>query len=197
MAPNSKMSMNVFDVPLHGKNISLRDFSSKVESRGDSAGTDAAKVLRPGSTANGMLCAAAMTLMYGVQRTAPDWDPVAGYVHFFLAAYLPMHVYARLTCGAKQRAVWPAVALHASVMLFAYPYDRAEISSALFFALTVLDVIFTVRFADDALPGRHILAVCVILNAVLCLTVSVLHAAKIAWFYNASFVALFALFVSF
>ena len=195
------MSMNVFDVALHGKNISLRDFSGKVESRGDSAGTDAAhrgaNVLRPGPTVHGMLCAFAMTLLYGMQRTPPDWDPLAGYVHFFLAAYLPMHVYARLTCGAKQLAVWPAVALHASVMVFAYPYDRAEISSGLFCALTLLDAIFTVRFPDGALPGRHVLTVCVILNAVLCLTVYVLHAAKIVWFYNLSFLALFALFVSF
>ena len=71
------MSMNVFDVPLHGKNISLRDFSSKVESRGDSAGTDAAQraanVLRPGSTANGILCAAAMK-----SRTACSARPPTG-----------------------------------------------------------------------------------------------------------------------
>jgi hypothetical protein len=193
------MSMNVFDVALHGKNISLRDFSGKVEAR-DSAGADApnrAAVPRPGSTAHAMLCAAAMTLAYGVQRAAPDWDPLAGYVHFFLAAYLPMHVYARLTCGAKQAAVWPAVALHASVMLFAYPYDRAEISGGLFCALTALDAIFTVRLPDGVVLGRHILAVCVLLNALLCLTVTALHAANIVWFYNASFFALFALFVSF
>ena len=82
-------------------------------------------------------------------------------------------------------------------MLFAYPYDRAEISAGLFCALTLLSAIFTVRFPEGALPGRHILAVCVILNAVLCLTVTVLHAANVAWFYNVSFFALFALFVSF
>ena len=34
------MSMNVFDVALHGKNISLRDFSGRVDSRGDGAGGD-------------------------------------------------------------------------------------------------------------------------------------------------------------
>jgi hypothetical protein len=64
-------------------------------------------------------------------------------------------------------------------------------------ALTVLDAIFAVRVPDGVVLGRHILAVCVILNALLCLTVTVLHAAKIEWFYNASFLALFALFVSF
>ena len=195
------MSMNVFDVTLHGKNISLRDFSGRVDSRGDGAGADtphrAPGMSKLSSTVNSMLCAFAMTLIYSVQRTATDWDPVAPCVHFFLTAYLPLHVYARLTCGAKQLAVWPAVVLHASVMVFAYPYDRAEISSGLFCALTLLDAIFTVRFPDGALPGRHVLAVCVILNAVLCLTVYVLHAAKIVWFYNLSFLALFALFVSF
>ena len=91
----------------------------------------------------------------------------------------------------------PVVALHASVMLFTYPYDRAEISSGLFCALTLLNAIFTVRFPDRTLSSRHVLTVCVILNAVLCLTVYVLHTAKIAWFYNLSFLALFALFVSF
>ena len=82
-------------------------------------------------------------------------------------------------------------------MLFAYPYDRAEISSRLFFALTLLNVIFTVRFSDAVLIGRHIIAVCVILNALLCLTVYMLHAAEIVWYYNLSFFALFALFVSY
>ena len=194
------MSMNVFDVALHGKNISLRDFTGKVEARGDGAADAphrAAAVQRPAATAHAMLCAAALTLAYGMQRAAQDWDPLAGYVHFFLAAYLPLHVYARLTCGAKQVAVWPAVALHASVMLFAYPYDRADIPGGLFCALTVLDAIFAVRVPDGVVLGRHILAVCVILNAVLCLTVTVLHAAKIEWFYNASFLALFVFFVSF
>jgi hypothetical protein len=195
------MSMNVFDVTLHGKNISLRDFSAKAESRGESTGADApyrgAGVFRMNPTVNGLLVAFAMTLIYAMQHPATDWSPLAGYVHFFLASYLPLHVYGRLTCSVKQFAVWPAVALHASVMLFAYPYDRAEISSRLFFALTLLNVIFTVRFSDAVLIGRHIIAVCVILNALLCLTVYMLHAAEIVWYYNLSFFALFALFVSY
>ena len=195
------MSMNVFDVALHGKNISLRDFSGRVDSRGDGAGADAphraSGMSKLSSTVNSMLCAFAMTLIYSVQRTATDWDPVAPCVHFFLAAYLPLHVYARLTCGAKQLAVWPAVVLHASVMLFAYPYDRAGVSIRVFFVLLLLNAIFTVRFSDTIVIGRHVVGVCVILNAALCLTVYMLHAAEIVWYYNLSFLALFVLFVSF
>ena len=54
----------------------------------------------------------------------------------------------------------------------------------------------TNRF-DAIVIGRHVVGVCVILNAALCLTVYMLHAAEIVWYYNLSFLALFVLFVSF
>ena len=76
-------------------------------------------------------------------------------------------MYSRLTYWSKQPVVWSGVVPYVTVILFTYPYDRVGVSIRVFFVFLILNVIFTVRFSDAIVIGRHVVGVCVILNTTL------------------------------
>lgn len=131
--------MHIFDAPMHGKNMNLREFSSKYDPRTADVATDDCTTGAVSWTLFAWLfpvcTASAMTMVYGLRREATDWGPEAPVLHFFLAALLPLRIYTRLCFPEKTQLVWPSLALHCIVMLFAYPYDVERVSGVVFCSL--------------------------------------------------------------
>lgn len=197
------LSMHAFDAPMHGKQMNLREFSSKYDHDHD-AQPEAGADDRGGSRRRNLLwrlfpacSASAMTSVYALRREATDWGPEAALLHFFLATFLPLRVYARLCSPDRTRAVWPGLALHASVMLFAYPYDTAAVSGVVFCAVLLCDGFYVGRSAGVRSLAANALTLLVLSNAVLCLIVYSRDSRLAASYYHASFASLCVLLVSF
>ena len=141
--------MHVFDAPMHGKSMNLREFSSKYDPRTADVAADDCTTGAGSWTLFAWLfpvcTASAMTMVYGLRREATDWGPEAPVLHFFLAALLPLRIYTRLCFPEKMQCVWPSLALHCIVMLFAYPYDVERVSGVVFCSVLVADCFFMSR----------------------------------------------------
>lgn len=195
--------MHAFDAPLHGKHISLRDFSSKYDhdSRSEDAVADDNHADPRQRQALGrvlpVITASAMTLVHGQQGGARDWGPEADLLHFFLAAFLPLRIYARLRFPEKGAVVWPSLALHSTVMLCAYPYDTERVSVVVFCGV----LLCAGYYSSCGVPARSLavnaLTLLVVLNAVLCLMVYTNDSRLVTSYYHLSFASLCVLLVLF
>lgn len=193
--------MHIFDAPMHGKSMNLREFSSKYDPRtadvaADDCATGAGSLalfawLFPVGTAS------AMTMVYGLRRDATDWGPEAPVLLFFLAAVLPLRVYTCLCFPEQTYAVWPSVALHCVVMLFAYPYDVERVPGVVFCSLLAAASVFTAR----CVRGRSLVAnaatLLLLANGVLSLVVQNADSRVSLSYYHASFALLCLVFLSF
>jgi len=193
--------MHAFDAPMHGKHINLRDFSSKYDARPADAAVDDCQ----GGTRQWNLfarlfpaCSAgAMTFVYGQRREATDWGPEAALLHFFLAAFLPIRIYMRLCFPEKLQLVWPCLALHATVMLCAYPYDVEKVSIVVFCGVLVCDGFLVTRCVRARSLAANACTLLLLLNGVLCLLVYSNNSRLAASYYHASFALLCLAFLSF
>jgi hypothetical protein len=187
--------MHAFDVPLHGKHISLREFSSKYDhdtNRPEEATDDC-----QGSTSHWTLrrlfpvCgASAMTFVYALRRETTDWGPQAALLQFFLSVFLTLRIYARLYVAEKAHAVWPSLALYATVMLFAYPYDTEKASLVVYCALLLCAGFHSTRGVHGRSLAVNALTLLVLLNGVLCLMVCTHDNPVVYSYYHVSFASL-------
>jgi hypothetical protein len=195
--------MLAFDAPLHGKQMNFRDFSGRYDhlSKTEDAGSDDGHAdLRQRSAVWHALpgcIALAITLVHGLETDASDWGPEAGLLHFFLAVFLPLRIYARLSLPEKGAVVWPSLALHASVMLFAYPYETERASVVVFCGVLLCVGYFASRGVVARSLVVNALTLMVLLNAVLCLMVYVNDSRLVVSYFHVSFAALCLLLVLF
>jgi hypothetical protein len=190
--------MHAFDAPLHGKHINLREFSSKYDHGARTEDVTAEEDPRKSQAlwhALPVCIASVMTLVHGAQTDAKDWGPEAGLLHFFLAAFLPLRIYARLSLPEKGVVVWPSLALHFIVMMFAYPYDTERVSVVLFCAVLMCVGFYTSRCVPTRPLAVNAFTLLVILNAVLCLMVYANDNRLVVSYYHVSFSALCLLLV--
>jgi hypothetical protein len=187
--------MHAFDAPLHGKHISLREFSNKYDhemSREEETADDC-----QGGSAHRTLCylfpacgATAMTLAYGLRRETTDWGPQAALLHFFLSVFLTLRIYARLSAPDRTYPVWPSLALYVTVMLFAYPYDTEKASVVVFFALLSCAAFHGTRCVNGRSLATNALTLLVLCNGVLCLMVCTHDNPVVDSYYHFSFASL-------
>ena len=195
--------MYSFDAPMHGKSISIRDFSSKYVREPfeqDSVAEEGQGGTRHGSRwwdAFSVCGAGAMALVYAQRVEAGDWGPEAGLLHFFLAAFLPLRIYGRLCFPEKTYAVWPSLALHAIVMLCAYPYEGERVSGVVFGACVLCVGLYASAGAGLRSLAANAATLLVMLNAVLCLLVYANDRRLGSSYYHASFVLVCVALVSF
>jgi len=193
--------MHVFDAPMHGKSMNLREFSSKYDPRtADVAADDC--TTGAGSWALfawlfPVCTASAMTMVYGLRREATDWGPEAPVLHFFLAALLPLRIYTRLCFPEKTQLVWPSLALYATVMLFAYPYDVERVSGVVFCAVLLADGLFMARFMRGRSLAANAATLLLLANGVLSLFVQNADSRVSVSYYHCSFALLCVVFFSF
>lgn len=195
--------MHVFDAPMHGKSMNLREFSSKYDPRPAdvaSAGDDCTAGARSRTLFAWLfpVCtASAMTTVFGLRREATDWGPEAPVLHFFLAALLPLRIYTRLCLPEKTQVVWPSLALHVTLMLFAYPYDVERVSGVVFCSVLVADCCFMARCVRGRSLAANAATLVLLANGVLALVVQSADSRVSVSYYHWSFVLLCVAFLSF
>ena len=186
--------MHAFDAPMHGKQMNLREFSSKYEPRPVEADADECEAGTCSPTVFARVfpvcTAGAMTMVYALRREATDWGPEAALIHFFLAVFLPLRMYVCLSFADKTQPAWLCLALHATVMLFAYPYDVARVSGVVFCAVLLAAGFHASRCVRTRSLASNAAAMLALLNGVLCLMVYSNDSRLPASYYHCSFVLL-------
>jgi hypothetical protein len=134
--------------------------------------------------------------VYAQQGAARDWGPEAGLLHFFLAAFLPLRIYARLCFPEKTDVVWPSLALHAAVMLCAYPYDTERVSVVVFCGVLLCVGFYTSRRVRARSLAVNAFTLLLLLNALLALMVYANDHRLVVSYYHVSFALLCLLLVA-
>lgn len=182
------MTICAFDIPIHTKNISTRDFAVRSEQE--------LHVCR--KQANPSMCWAAallvccMTVVYALQETLTDGMHIASCIHFYVSALTPLLLYDHILTPSRSKNVWTLVVVHISNMLFAYPYDREFLSSRLYVVVLVLCLILVYRQAQAPHDWHYVLAVSASLNSAVSLYTHAQNPPASFVYYHASFVLLFA-----
>ena len=193
--------MHVFDAPMHGKSMNLREFSSKYDPRTADVTADDCTTGAGSWTLFAWLfpvcTASAMTMVYGLRREATDWGPEAPVLHFFLAALLPLRIYTRLCFPEKMQCVWPSLALHCIVMLFAHPDDVERVSGVVFCSVLVADCFFMARCVRGRSLAVNAATLLLLANGVLSLVVHNADSLVSVSYYHCSFALLCLAFLSF
>jgi len=186
--------MHAFDAPMHGKQMNLREFSSKYEPRPVEPEADECDAGTCSPTVFARLfpvsAAGAMTVVYALRREANDWGPEASLLHFFLAVFLPLRMYVCLAFADKTQPAWVCLALHATVMLFAYPYDVAQVSVVVFCAVLLAAGFHASRCLRTRSLAANAAAMLSLLNGGLCLVVYSNDSRLPVSYYHGSFVFL-------
>jgi hypothetical protein len=180
--------MCAFDIPIHTKNISTRDFAMRPESDAPVS----RKERPPPIHLTAALVASCMTVWYALQLTLTDGVHLASCLHFYVAAIVPMLLYDHILTPSRSKHVWVLLALHVGTMLFAYPYDREYVSFRLHALLLALALVLSYKHAPAVHHSHYLLAVAASVNSAVSLAIHTQHAEASSLYYHASFLLLFA-----
>jgi hypothetical protein len=182
------MTICAFDIPIHTKNISTRDFAVRSEQE--------VQVYR--KHANPSMCGAAallvccMTVWYALQETLADGMHMASCIHFYVSSLTPLLLYDHILTPSRSKHMWALVIVHVASMLFAHPHDREFVSARLYVVALVLCLVITYRQAQAQREWQYVLAASASLNSAVSLYVRAQNPAASFVYYHASFVLLFA-----
>ena len=183
------MTAGAFDVPIHTKNISTRDFAVRTEH--DAPPGRKERAVHPPIYGAAALLVACMTVWYALQDTPAQGVHVASCIHFYVSALLPMLLYDHILAPARSRHMWALVAVHVGVMLFAYPYDRAFVSVRLHVLVLLLCLVLAYQQGHALRSWQDALAACASVNSALSVYLHAQHPAASALYYHVSFMLLF------
>ena len=176
--------MCAFDIPIHTKNISTRDFALRPESDVQVN----RKERPPAMHAAAAILAACMTVSYALQQSLDSGVHVASCVQFYVAALVPMLLYDHILAPTRSKHVWSLLVLHVGSMLFAYPYDREFVSVRLH--ALALGLGLAVMYRQWLPQHPHWLPLAVVCNSAVSLAMHAHGPAASALYYNASFALL-------
>lgn len=179
--------MCAFDIPIHTKNISTRDFAMRPESDAPVS----RKERPPAVHVAAAILASCMTVWYALQQTLADGVHLASCLHFYVAAIVPMLLYDHILAPSRSRNMWVLLALHVGGMLFAYPYHREYVSFRLHALLLGLALVLSYKHAPAVHHSHYLLAVAASVNSAVSLVIHIQHAEASSLYYHASFLLLF------
>ena len=192
------MTAGAFDIPIHTKNISTRDFNVRPEHPAHPAHQKERpphlshltnRTLPPMHGAAALL-AASLTVWFALQESQTHGIRVAACIHFYVSALLPLLLYDHILAPAHSSNVWTLLVVHAGVVLFAHPDDRAVVSARLHLLVLALCLGLAYRHAHRG--WEDLLALVASANSAVSLYVLSQHPESAALYYHASFVLLFA-----
>ena len=183
--------MSAFDIPIHTKNISTRDFAMRTESEPPPEKMSRKERHAP-IHATAALVASCMTVWYALQQTLADGMQLASCIHFYVAALVPMLLYDHILAPSRSKNMWVLLALHVGGMLFAYPYDREHVSFRFHALLLGLALVGIYNQGPPVHSSRYLLLVGASANSAVSLCIYAQHAEASVLYYHASFVLLFA-----
>ena len=184
--------MCAFDIPIHTKNISTRDFAL----RPDSDVHVSRKERPPAMHAASGILAACMTLWYAMHQSLTAGVHLASCVQFYVSALAPMLLYDHILAPSRSKNVWSLLVLHAGSMLFAYPYDREFVPFRLHALVLVLCLAVMYRQWLQPHNSHYALPLAVICNSTISLGIHAQTPDASFLYYHGSFVLLVAALVA-
>jgi len=183
------MTAGAFDIPIHTKNISTRDFAVRAEH--DAPVGRKERPVHPPIYGAAALLVACMTVWYALQETLADGWHVASCIHFYVSALLPMLLYDHILAPSRSKNMWALLAVHVGGMLFAYPHGRAFVSARLHVLVLAVCLVLAYGQAQAHRSWQHALAAAASLNSALSVYAHAQHPAATALYYHVSFMLLF------
>lgn len=182
------MTICAFDIPIHTKNISTRDFAV----RSDQEVQVHRKQASPPMYGFAALLVCCLTLWYALQQTLAQGMHVASCIHFYVGALTPLLLYDHILTPSRSKHMWALVVVHIANMVFAYPYDREFVSLRLHVVVLGLCLTLAYSYAQAHHAWQDVLAGSASLNSAVSLYMYTQHPAASFLYYHASFVLLFA-----
>jgi len=182
------MTMCAFDVPIHTKNISTRDFAMRPESDVQVN----RKERPPAIHVAAAILASCMTVSYALQQSLVAGVHLASCLQFYVAALVPMLLYDHILAPSRSRNMWALLVLHVGGMLFAYPYDREFVSFRLHALVLVLATAVLYRQWPQTHSPHYVLALALVCNSAISLATHAHDPAASFLYYHGSFVLLVA-----
>jgi hypothetical protein len=181
-------AVSAFDIPIHTKNISTRDFALRHD-----ADAPAPKKERPPPQASHVAWLAllsVLTLCFALRQALRGQLYLASLIEFYVAALPPVVLYDHILRPSRSAHMWAPLAVHVGCMLFGYAPD-AEVVSARLHAL-VLGVCALVLYRQAHAQQRapFVVAVAASANSAVSLGLHALDASGSFVYYHASFVLL-------
>ena len=189
--------MSAFDIPIHTKNISTRDFALRHD-----ADPPVCKKERPPVSHAVWLHVAwpalvsTLTLCFALRQALRDRLHLASCIEFYLAALLPIVLYDHILRPSRSSHMWAAVAVHVGVMLFGYAPDTEELSPRLHALVLGVCVLVLYRQAHAHHRLQYVVAVAASVNSVASLCLHTWHASSAFVYYHVSFAVLFGCMLS-
>jgi hypothetical protein len=185
-------TMSAFDIPIHTKTISTRDFAVRHEAEAPAARKERA----PGAHVAWLHLAwpalvSTLTLCFALRQALRGRLHLASCIEFYVAALLPIVLYDHIRRPSRSSNMWAAVVVHVGVMLFGYAPDTEDVSARLHALVLGVCVLILYRQAQAHHKLAYILAVAASVNSAVSLGVHALHASSAFAYYHVSFVVLF------
>lgn len=182
------MTMCAFDIPIHTKNISTRDFAMRPESDVQVN----RKERPPAIHVAAAILASCMTVSYALQQSLASGVQLASCIQFYVSALVPMLLYDHILAPSRSKNVWALLVLHAGGMLFAYPYDREFVSFRLHALVLVLATAVLYRQWPQSTNSHYVLALALACNSAISLVTYAQNPPASFLYYHVSFVLLVA-----
>jgi len=181
-------AMSAFDIPIHTKNISTRDFAV----RHDSDAPACKKERPPPLHIAWPALVSTLTLCFALRQALHGKLHLASCIEFYLAALLPIVLYDHILRPSRSSHMWAAVVVHVGVMLFGYAPDADSVSARLHALVLVVCVLILYRQAQAHHKLQYAVAVAASVNSAVSLAMHTLQASSTFVYYHVSFVVLVA-----
>jgi hypothetical protein len=184
-----RMTMSAFDIPIHNKNISTRDFAVRPEQ-------ELQPVCRkerppPQLHVAAVLIVACLTLWHALQQTLTTGLGVASTIHFYVACLAPTLLYEHIVTPCKSKHVWILLVVHIANMLFSYPYDREFVSFRLHVLVLALCVFLLCKHRNAQMKWQVAIGMCACLYSTCSVLMFAQESTSSSSHYHVSFLVLF------
>ena len=180
-------AMSAFDIPIHTKNISTRDFAVRHDTDAPVCKKERPPVLHVAWPA----LVSTLTLCFALRQALRGRLHVASCIEFYIAALLPIVLYDHILRPSRSSHMWALLVVHVGVMLFGYAPDTEVVSPRLHALLLAVCVLVLYRQAQAHSKLQYVVAVAASANSAVSLCVQTLHASSAFVYYHVSFVVLF------
>jgi hypothetical protein len=181
-------AMCAFDIPIHTKNISTRDFAV----RHDSDAPVSCKKERPHAAHVAWAAlVSTLTLSFVLRQALRGELHVAACIEFYVAVLLPLVLYDHILCPSRSSHMWALLVVHVGVMLFGYAPDADFLPARLHVLVLAVCVLLLYRQAHAHQRLLYVVAVAASVNSAVSLCLQARLASSTFAYYHASFVLLF------
>ena len=179
-------AMSAFDIPIHTKNISTRDFALRHDADAPVVKKERPQVLHVAWPA----LVSTLSLCFALRQALRGRLHLAACVEFYVAALLPLVLYDHILRPSRSSHMWALLVVHVGVMLFGYAPDAEFLSVHLHVLLLLVSVLLLYRHAQAQHRLPYVFAVAAGVNSAVSLALHARQPSATFAYYHASFAVL-------